>query len=158
VIAARDVQKLAAKDTMLGLWTTDLARGIRIMESWGFAFKSYFVWVKDIVQVELTDAMRDAGLVNRAFHAIGPAGTGFWNRDRCEILLIGTRGKFVAPAMGTQPESVVRCAAKGRRAAARQAFRQSRNSPQWIEQNWPNTAQDRTERAQGAPWLGCVGQ
>lgn len=140
VIAARDVQKLAAKDCILGLWTTDLARGIRVMESWGFTFKSYFVWVKDIVQVELTDAMRDAGLVNRAFHAIGPAGTGFWHRDRCEILLIGTRGNVVAPAMGTQPESVIFAARpkiegqqRGHHSAKPEIFHE------WIEQNWPNT-------------------
>lgn len=138
-IAARDVQTLAAPDAMLALWTTDLARGIRIMEVWGFTFKSYFVWAKDIVQVQLTDAQRDVGLVDRTFQVVGPPGNGYWNRDRDEILLIGTRGKFVAPAMGTQPESIwfaarprVEGSARGRHSA------KPENAHLWIEQNWPS--------------------
>lgn len=138
-IAARDVQNLAAPDAGLGLWTTDLARGIRVMESWGFTFKSYFVWAKDIAQVDLTDAMRDAGLADRTFHVVGPPGTGYWHRDRTELLLIGTRGRFVAPAMGTQPESLwfaprpkVEGSARGRHSA------KPENAHLWIEQNWPS--------------------
>lgn len=138
-IAARDVQKLAAPDAMLALWTTDLARGIRIMEVWGFAFKSYFVWVKDIVQVHLTDAQRDAGLADRTFQEVGPPGNGYWNRDRDEILLIGTRGKFVAPAMGTQPESVW-FAARPRIEGSTRGWHSAKpeNAHLWIEQNWPS--------------------
>ncbi len=138
-IAARDINHLAARDAMLALWVTDLARGIRIMETWGFAFKSYFVWVKDIIQVELTDAMRNAGLADRTFRVVGPPGNGYWNRDRDELLLIGTRGNFVAPSMGTQPESVwfaprprIDGAARGRHSA------KPENAHLWIEQNWPS--------------------
>jgi len=138
-IAARDVQQLAAPDAMLALWTTDLARGIRVMEMWGFVFKSYFVWVKDIVQVELTDKQRDAGLTDRTFAVVGPPGNGYWNRDRDEILLIGTRGNFVAPAMGTQPESVwfaarprIDGAGRGRHSAKPDV------AHLWLEQNWPS--------------------
>ncbi len=70
---------------------------------------------------------------------VGLAGTGFWNRDRDEILLIGTRGNFVAPAMGTQPESVwfaarprIDGASRGRHSA------KPENAHLWIEQNWPS--------------------
>jgi|GEM_PF-1031751 len=138
-ISARDVEKIAAKDCMLCLWVTDLARGIRVMEAWGFEFKSYFVWVKDIVAIDLTPEQRKTGLGDRTFIDIGPAGTGFWNRDRDELLLIGTRGKFVAPALGTQPESVVFAARpkiegteKGRH-SAKPDF-----AHVWIEKNWPS--------------------
>jgi len=34
-------------------------------------------------------------------------GTGYWSRNRHEILLIGTKGKVVAPAPGTQWDSVI---------------------------------------------------
>src|SRR5690606_32937879 len=33
-------------------------------------------------------------------------GTGYWGRDRHELLLIGRRGDAVAPLPGTQPETV----------------------------------------------------
>lgn len=48
-IEARDVASIAAVDCGLALWCTDLARGLRILEAWGFTFKSYCVWAKDIV-------------------------------------------------------------------------------------------------------------
>jgi N6-adenosine-specific RNA methylase IME4 len=60
-----------------------LLEAVIVMRGWGFAYKSNFVWVKD----EL--------------------GTGFWNRNRHELLLIGTRGRIPAPAPGTQWGSVI---------------------------------------------------
>lgn len=131
-ISARDVQKLAAQDCMLALWVTDLARGIRVMESWGFAYKSYFVWVKDIVEGPF--------LLNgqRYFVEVGPPGLGYWNRDRDELCLIGTRGNFVAPAMGTQGESAwfaarpkLDTAERGKHSA------KPENAHLWIEKHWP---------------------
>ena len=53
------------------------------MKAWGFAYKSQFVWAKDRI------------------------GLGFWNRNKHEILLIGTRGHIPAPAPGTQWPSVI---------------------------------------------------
>jgi hypothetical protein len=32
----------------------------------------------------------------------GPVGTGYWFRNQHELLLVGTRGRVPAPAMGTQ--------------------------------------------------------
>ena len=53
------------------------------MDAWGFEYRSNYVWVKDRI------------------------GTGYWNRNAHEHLLIGVRGNIPAPAMGTQWESVV---------------------------------------------------
>jgi len=139
-IAARDVQQLAADDAMLAMWTTDLARGIRVMESWGFTFKSYFVWVKDIVALPIV-AMPIGEMTPQHYRVVGPPGLGYWNRDRDEILLIGTRGNFVAPAHGTQPESVW-FAARPRIEGARRGRHSAKpdNAHLWIEQNWPTLA------------------
>jgi N6-adenosine-specific RNA methylase IME4 len=105
-LAARDLDSIAADDCVLGSWVTDLARGIDVMRERGFEYKSYFVWVKDIVEIKLTPEQCKTGLGGRVLMQIGNAGTGYWNRDRDELFLIGTRGKAVAPAMGEQGESV----------------------------------------------------
>ena len=80
VIKSRPVGKLAAKDCVLWMWTTNqhLRIALGVMEAWGFEYKSNYVWVKDGIS------------------------TGRWNRSRHEILLIGTRGNPVCPAPGTQ--------------------------------------------------------
>lgn len=147
-ISARDVQKIAAKDCILCLWVTDLERGLAVMKAWGFEYKSYFVWVKDIVPAQ---APREAPGV---YETVGAAGTGYWNRDRDEILLIGTRGKPVAPAPGTQGESVW--------FAARPKFegtQRGRHSAKpdcahrWIEQHYPNVPKiELNARAARAGW------
>lgn len=73
----------AALNSCLLLWATDLANGLRIMESWGFTYKSFWGW-KKVYPGEQT-------------------GTGYWSFDNLELLLIGTRGDFPAPLPGTQP-------------------------------------------------------
>ena len=72
-----------AKDCVLFLWVTVpmLFQARDVMEAWGFEYKSHFIWVKD------------------------KAGTGHWNRNKHEVLLVGTRGKIPAPAPGEQYES-----------------------------------------------------
>lgn len=84
-ILARNVQDIAADDCVLFLWATvpmDLeARAV--MAAWGFEYKSHFVWNKERV------------------------GNGYWNRNKHEVLLVGTRGNVPAPAMGTQWDSVI---------------------------------------------------
>ena len=47
---------------------------LRVMEAWGFTYKSLIVWDK------------------------GRDGTGYWVRGRVEILLTGTRGEQAPPA------------------------------------------------------------
>jgi N6-adenosine-specific RNA methylase IME4 len=84
-IAALPVAGLAAGDCALFLWgTAPMEREAhRVLEAWGFAYKSQFVWVK---------------------RELGP---GYWNRNRHEILLLGTRGRIPAPAPGRQWGSVI---------------------------------------------------
>lgn len=84
VIKSRPIGDIAADDAILALWVTVpmLLEGIAVMAAWGFSYKSHFVGVKDRI------------------------GTGYWNRNKHELLLIGTRGNVPAPAMGDQFESV----------------------------------------------------
>lgn len=85
VIAARPVAEIAAADCALFLWVTRplLPAGLQVMEAWGFAYKTCWDWDKIDV------------------------GTGYWCRDRSEILLLGTRGDIPAPAPGTQYPSLI---------------------------------------------------
>lgn len=79
-IFKRDVRSIAANDCVLFLWATVpmLPQALAVLAEWGFTYKSHFVWVKD------------------------KAGTGYWNRNKHELLLIGTKGEIPAPAPGTQ--------------------------------------------------------
>ena len=99
VIAARDVQSIAADDCVLFLWATGpmLPHALLIMATWGFNYKSHYVWGKDKV------------------------GTGFWNREKHELLLIGTRGNVPCPAPGTQWDSLI-MAPRGRHSAKPECF------------------------------------
>jgi N6-adenosine-specific RNA methylase IME4 len=84
-IKALDVNSIAANDSVLFLWGTVpmLLQALAVMEAWGFAYKSHFVWGKDRI------------------------GTGYWSRNQHEVLLVGTRGNVPAPAPGTQFSSLV---------------------------------------------------
>jgi N6-adenosine-specific RNA methylase IME4 len=88
VIKSRDVPSIAAGDSVLFLWATVpmLPQALAVMERLGFRVPANYVWVKDRV------------------------GTGYWNRNAHEHLLIGVRGKIPAPAMGTQWDSVIEAA------------------------------------------------
>ena len=85
-IAALPVADLASDDCLLFLWTTapQLAVVIRVLERWGFAYKSGLVWDKEIV------------------------GLGFWARGQHEHLLIATRGNPPLPPQEATPRSVIR--------------------------------------------------
>jgi N6-adenosine-specific RNA methylase IME4 len=84
-IKGRDIPSIAADDCVLFLWATApmIVQALDVMSAWGFRYASQFIWAKDRI------------------------GTGFWNRNKHEILLIGTRGSPPAPAMGTQADSLV---------------------------------------------------
>lgn len=75
----------AADNAVLFLWATVpmLSEALAVMASWGFAYKSNFVWVKNKI------------------------GTGYWVRNRHEFLLIGVKGSVPAPAPGKQYDSVI---------------------------------------------------
>jgi N6-adenosine-specific RNA methylase IME4 len=85
IIASLDVSLIAADDCVLFLWATAPMNqhAITVMNAWGFEYKSQLVWAKDRI------------------------GTGYWSRNKHELLLIGTRGKVPAPAMGTQCPSII---------------------------------------------------
>lgn len=91
-IMARPVQNIAADDSVLFLWATVpmLPHALAVMSSWGFNYKSHTIWRKA--------ASHKAGLV---------LGTGYWFRNAHELLLVGTRGKVPAPAMGDQWPSML---------------------------------------------------
>jgi N6-adenosine-specific RNA methylase IME4 len=84
-VNGRRVAELAADDAVLFLWATApmLPEAIAVMDAWGFTYKSHCVWLKD------------------------RAGTGFWFRNKHELLLVGTRGNVPAPAPGKQYCSVI---------------------------------------------------
>lgn len=75
-------------------WATNpmLLDGLRVLAELGFTYVHHWIWDKEV------------------------AGTGYWGRDRHEILLIGRRGDVAAPLPGTQPETVHR-ERKGRHSA-----------------------------------------
>jgi len=90
VIAARDVASIAADDCVLFLWATVpmLEHAMAVLKAWGFTYRSHAMW--DKVHI----------------------GTGYWFRNRHEILLVGTKGEIPAPAMGDQFASVMTIARK----------------------------------------------
>ncbi len=75
----------ANKNSVLYLWTTapKMIEGLKVMDAWGFKYKSQAIWDK----------------VN--------VGMGYWFRGRHEILLVGTRGKFSPPPQGLRCPSVI---------------------------------------------------
>lgn len=79
------VGTISAPDCALFLWATApmLCDALRVMRFWGFTYKTCFAWDKV------------------------SEGTGYWNRNRHELLLVGTKGNIPAPAPGTQWPSVI---------------------------------------------------
>jgi N6-adenosine-specific RNA methylase IME4 len=84
-ICALGVAAIATPDAVLFLWATipHLELALRVVNAWGFAYKSHFVWTKDKI------------------------GLGYWNRQQHEILLIATRGSFPAPLPADRVSSVL---------------------------------------------------
>ncbi|MGE0810800.1 MAG: MT-A70 family methyltransferase [Immundisolibacter sp.] len=73
------VAKLAAARSHLYLWVPNalLAEGLRVMEAWGFTYKSNLVWHK---------VRKDGGSDGR--------GVGFYFRNVTELVLFGVRGSM----------------------------------------------------------------
>jgi N6-adenosine-specific RNA methylase IME4 len=84
-ICALPVSALATEAAALFLWSRapNLPEALTVMAAWGFAYATSMVWVK---------------------HAIG---TGYWVRNRHELLLIGSRGGMPHPAPSARPDSVI---------------------------------------------------
>jgi N6-adenosine-specific RNA methylase IME4 len=85
VIKARDVPSIAAKDCALFLCATApmLPHALLVMAVWGFNYVTNWELHKDRII------------------------TGYWNRNRHEHLLLGTRGNVPCPAPGEQWDSVI---------------------------------------------------
>jgi N6-adenosine-specific RNA methylase IME4 len=79
----------AAKNAVLFLWATApmMPQALEVMKAWGFDYKSQCVWAKNRI------------------------GTGYWFRNKHELLLVGTRGKKL-PAPAAQP-SIIEAPVRG---------------------------------------------
>lgn len=84
-IVALPVASIAAKDCVYFLWTpaNRVDDAIDLLRARGFDYVTQFVWGKPKI------------------------GNGYWVRDKHEVLLIGRRGAAVAPAFGTQSDSLI---------------------------------------------------
>jgi N6-adenosine-specific RNA methylase IME4 len=88
------VAQVAAPRSHLYLWVPNalIQDGLRVMERWGFTYKSQIVWYK---------VRKDGGPDRR--------GVGFYFRNVTEVCLFGIRGKNnrTGPAGRTQPNVIV---------------------------------------------------
>jgi len=75
-----------AHSCVLLLWATapKLLEALRVMDAWGFAYKTSAVWDKEIL------------------------GMGYWFRGQHELLLVGIKGKVSPPSPGARVSSVFR--------------------------------------------------
>jgi Transcriptional activator, adenine-specific DNA methyltransferase len=75
----------SAENCVLFLWSTVTAikRALKVMDKWGFTYKTGAVWVKNRI------------------------GTGFYFRGRHELLLLGVKGKLPTPEQDDRPDSVI---------------------------------------------------
>jgi N6-adenosine-specific RNA methylase IME4 len=85
-IMDQPVDAIAAENAVLFLWVTapKLPDGLRVMESWGFEYKTNAVWDKEKL------------------------GLGYYFRLQHEHLLIGTKGTMATPDPSVRPRSVIR--------------------------------------------------
>lgn len=84
-ICALPVAEIAADDALLYLWATapKLPECLKVIEAWGFEYRTHIVWVKDKI------------------------GMGYHARSQHELLLIAKRGNIPPPRAGEQPSSVI---------------------------------------------------
>lgn len=91
--------KIATPDAVLFLWATSpkLAEALRVVDAWGFVYRTNAVWRKDKI------------------------GMGYYFRQQHELLLVCTRGQPPAPAPGTRLPSVID-APRGKHSAKPEKF------------------------------------
>lgn len=84
-IKAIPVREMVAPDALLLLWATVpmMPQGLEVMKSWGFTYKSQLVWDKKRIS------------------------TGYWARNRHEIVLIGRRRRFPCERPALFDDSVI---------------------------------------------------
>lgn len=73
-------------DCILFLWVPGpkIAKGLEVLEEWGFIFKGMFIWDKEII------------------------GMGMWVRWQHEVLLLGIKGKIPVPLPKNRFSSMIR--------------------------------------------------
>ncbi len=81
----------SAEESVLFLWATapKLREALAVMAAWGFEYKTCAVWDKERI------------------------GMGYWFRGQHELLLVGVKGGFPAPAPEVRASSVIREARTG---------------------------------------------
>lgn len=84
-ICALPIEQIAMDDCLLLMWGTNpkLREALKVIEAWGFEYKTNAVWVK---------------------HAIG---MGYYFRQRHELLMVATRGSIPTPEPDARPDSVI---------------------------------------------------
>jgi len=75
----------SADDCILFLWVTSpkVAESMKVIESWGFDYRTSLVWIKDRI------------------------GMGYYARQRHELLFVATIGSPPVPLPATRPDSVI---------------------------------------------------
>lgn len=83
-ICALPVMDIATDDAILFLWATSpkLAESMRVIESWGFIYRTCAVWDKQHI------------------------GMGYYFRQQHELLLVATKGSIPAPPPYSRPASI----------------------------------------------------
>lgn len=91
-ICALPIAKLASSKAHIYLWCPNalLSWGLRVMEAWGFEYKTNIVWLK---------VRKDGGPDGR--------GVGFYYRNVTELVLFGTRGKLRTSQTGRRMVNLI---------------------------------------------------
>lgn len=84
-ICALPIGDISAEDCVLFLWVTSpkLEDSLRVINSWGFAYRTCAVWVKDKI------------------------GMGYYFRQQHELLLVATKGSLPTPEPSNRCSSVI---------------------------------------------------
>lgn len=132
-ICALPVADWAARDALLLMWTTApmLERSLAVPKAWGFRYVSQLVWVKDRV------------------------GTGFWVRNRHELVLVCRRGGFACPRPAPFADSVLS-------GGQREHSRKPDDLQDIVDRVWPGLRKlemfARRERAGWSSWGNDTGR
>ena len=91
-ICALPISEMVSENAHLYLWVPNalIADGLRVMESWGFTYKSNIVWAK---------RRKDGGPDGR--------GVGFYFRNVTELILFGVKGKMRTLAPGRRQVNII---------------------------------------------------
>lgn len=91
-VCALPVEEVVTDNAHLYLWVPNalIADGLRVMEAWGFTYKSNLVWAK---------RRKDGGPDGR--------GVGFYFRNTTELILFGVRGKMRTLPPGRRQVNII---------------------------------------------------